>query len=57
MRRKDMFFGVGSGASECDGGKMVVWFFEFIWLLWILTSSEARTTHSGTLEGSSLFIL
>lgn len=29
---------------------MVVWFFEFIWLLWILTSSEARTTHSGTLE-------
>lgn len=36
---------------------MVVWFFEFIWLLWILTSSEARTTHSGTLQGSSLLIL
>ncbi|KAJ7390988.1 hypothetical protein OS493_021008 [Desmophyllum pertusum] len=29
---------------------MVVWFFEFIWLLWILTSSEARTTHSGTIQ-------
>lgn len=35
---------------------MVVWFFEFIWLLWILTSSEARATHSGTIQGSSLFI-
>ncbi|XP_068672988.1 tyrosine-protein phosphatase non-receptor type 7-like [Montipora foliosa] len=27
---------------------MVVRFFEFSWLLWILTSSEARTTFSGT---------
>ena len=36
---------------------MVVRFFDFIWLLWILTSSEARTTYSGTLEGSSLFFL
>lgn len=35
---------------------MVVWFFEFIWLLWILTSSEVTTTHSGTIQGSWLFI-
>lgn len=34
---------------------MVVWFFEFLWLLWILTSSEARTTHSGTIQGFYLF--
>ena len=31
---------------------MVVRFFEFfLWLLWILTSSEARTTHSRTIQG------
>lgn len=35
---------------------MVVRFFEFLWLLWILTSSEARTTHSGRNQGFYLFI-
>lgn len=53
---KDMFFGVGSGVSECDGGKMVVWFFEFIWFLWILMFFEVRIMYSGILEGFLLFI-
>lgn len=38
-------------ARFCDGGKMVVWFFEFLWLLWILTSFEAGTTQSRTIRG------
>lgn len=29
---------------------MVVWFFEFLWLLWILTSFEAGTTQSRTIR-------
>lgn len=29
---------------------MVVWFFEFIWLFWILTSSEARSTHTRKIQ-------
>ena len=36
---------------------MVVRFFEFLWLLWSLTSSEARTTHSGAIQGLYLFIV
>lgn len=35
---------------------MVVRFFEFLWLLWILTSSEAKTTYSTTNQGFFLFI-
>ena len=50
MRRADIFF--QSETDEiCDGGKMVVGFLKFIWLLWILTYSEAGTTHKGDFEG------
>ena len=31
---------------------MVVRYFQFLWLLWILTSSEAKTTFIGTKQGS-----
>ena len=42
--------------TSSDGGKMVVWFFEFIWLFWILTSSEARYTHTRKIQGSQIVI-
>ncbi|KAK2565638.1 Receptor-type tyrosine-protein phosphatase R [Acropora cervicornis] len=42
------YYFVGSQEDFCDGGKMVVRFFQFLWLLWILTSSEAKTTFIGT---------
>lgn len=46
------YYFVGSQKDFCDGGKMVVRFFQFLWLLWILTSSEAKTTFIGTKQGS-----